>query len=124
MTTPLRDVDGQPLTFRRGTSPSHTFAVKVAETGLPKSLIGATEVSLAIGATKAAASRLLLLTLADGMSHDGAGGVVTATFTIAQTEALPPGQLWAELWIRDAAGNRDLVAAGSCVVFESLINVA
>lgn len=123
MTTELLDSAGKRLTIRRGTTPSPTFAVKVAGTTTPKSLIGASEVSLAIGTSPAATSRLLLLTLADGITHDGAGGVVTAAFSAEQTEALPVGQLWAELWVTDAAGVRDLVGAGVCAVLDTLIGL-
>ena len=123
MTTRLRDINGDRLTLRRGTSPTLIFAVVEAGTTTPKSLIGATEVSLAIGAKNSAAARTLLITLEEGITHDGAGGLVTVTLTAAQTEALPVGTSWAELWITDSTGQRDLAGAGACAVVDTLITV-
>jgi hypothetical protein len=123
MTSPLVDSDGDVLTIHRGTSPTHTFAVVIEGTSTPKPLTGATEVTFAIASGRAAASRDLMLTLGSGTSHDGSGGVVSVAFTKEQTEALPVGRRWAELWITDSGGRRDLVAAGACIVKDSLTTV-
>jgi hypothetical protein len=123
MTTLLRDVDGQPMTIRRGTSPTFVFNVTEAGTTTPKNLNGATEVSLAIGLSRHARARDLLLTLGDGISHDGPGGTVTAALTAVQTEALPTGTRWAQLWITDFEGRRDVPGEGECVIYDSLVSV-
>jgi hypothetical protein len=61
------------------------------------------------------------------VTHDGAGGHVTVVLTAAQTELLPApggiGKRWAELWVTDLEGRRDLVAAGPCFVYDTLIYV-
>ena len=124
MTSKLVDDKGRHLTIRRGTSPSHTFAITVEGTTQPKNLTGATEVTLAIASSREATTRDLTLTLDGGVSHTGTGGVVTVTLTDAQTEGLAARKMgWAELWITDAAGRRDLVAEGRCEVLDTLITL-
>lgn len=124
MTTKLLDANGQAPTFYRGTSPSLTFAVTVAGTSTPKDLTGASEASFAIAPYRAAASRDLLLTLGDGVTHNDTGGVVTVALTAEQTEALPVGRRWLELWITDSQGRRDMVGAGDCFIYDTLITVS
>ena len=122
MTTTLLDADGNPPTVRRGTSPTMTFAIKNAD-GTAKNLTGATEASFAVARAANATTRLLLIELGNGVSHDGDAGNVSVTFTDLQTEALPPGPLWCELWITDFTGLRDLPGAGSFIVYDSLVTV-
>lgn len=123
MTTTLLDEDGNELTIRRGTSPTHIFACVLKGTSTPKNLTGATEVTLAIAAGRNAASRDLMLTLASGITHDDAGGIISAAFTKEQTEALPVGRRWAELWVTDSDGRRDIVGDGVCKVLDTLTTV-
>lgn len=124
MTSKLVDDKGRHLTIRRGTSPSHTFAITVEGTTEPKNLMGAIEVTFAIASSREAAARDLMLTLDNGVSHNGTGGVVTVSFTKDQTEGLAARKMgWAELWITDAAGRRDLVAEGRCEVLDTLITL-
>lgn len=124
MTSRMIDGDGKPLTIRRGTSPSYVFAVTVEGTGAAKDLTGATEATFAIGLSRGAQARDLTLTLGNGVEHDGTGGTITVSLTSAQTEALPldnSGRRWAELWVRDSAGRRDLIAADQCLILDTLI---
>ena len=122
MTTFLIDANGNPPTIRRGTTPTFTFAVKNPD-GTPKNLLGATEATFAIAFDRNPAARDLQLTLGSGVSHDGTGGNVTVVFTASQTEALPLGLRWAEIWITDSAGRRDLVGEGKCPILETLVTV-
>lgn len=122
---PLLDTDGNPLTIRRGTSPTLQFEVHERTFGFPpKSLVGATEITFMIAARRSATVVDLMVTLGDGVSHDGTGGVVTVELTSAQTESLsaPGGKStrWVELWITDIDGKRDLAGAGVCIVYDTL----
>jgi hypothetical protein len=122
MTTTLADAAGNPPTIRRGTSPTFTFAVKNPD-GTPKNLVGATEATFAIAFDRNPAARDLQLTLGDGVTHDGADGNVTVAFTKEQTDALPVGNRWCELWLTDFAGSRDLVGEGKIAIIETLVTV-
>lgn len=123
MTTQLIDIDGQRLTIRRGTSPTHVFQVYEQGTTTPKNLVGATETTLAIGFDQNTVVRDLMLTLGNGVTHNGAGGLISVSFTTVQTEALPVGLRWAELWITDSSGRRDLSGAGPAIITDSMITV-
>ena len=123
MTTTLIDTFGRPLTLRRGASPTHVFNVVEEGTSNPKNLTGASEITFAIAPSAKSNTRLLELTLDDGVTHTGDGGVVSVPFTAAQTEALPVGTLYCELAITDFDGRRDVVGAGDCIVHDSLVAV-
>jgi hypothetical protein len=123
VTTTLIDTTGQPLTIRRGSSPTHTFNILEAGTTNPKNLIGATEVTFVIAAGRRATKRDLMLTLGNGTSHNGAGGVVSVAMTAAQTEGLPDGDRYCELWVTDLEGRRDVVGEGLCKVLNTLVTV-
>lgn len=123
MTSALIDSRGQPMQIRRGTSPTFTFNITEAGTTNPKNLTAASEITMAISARREARGYNLVLTLGNGVSHDGEGGHVTVVLTKEQTEALPTGSKWVELWITDNQGRRDLPGAGQCLVLDSLITV-
>lgn len=128
MTTTLLDADGNPPTIRRGESFKFTFAVtdpSISPTA-PKNLTGALEVSFMIGFDRTAIERDLILTLADSpttVSHDDDGGNVTVQGSAEQSEALPYGTRWCELWITDATGQRRLVGEGACPVHDTMATV-
>jgi hypothetical protein len=123
MTTTLQDIDGNLMTIRRGTSPTFVFNVVEHGTTNPKNLVGATEISLTIAARRQARARDLVLSLGTGITNGGANGVVTVVMTKQQTEALPTGNRWSELWITDLNGRRDLVGEGVCVVLDTTSHV-
>lgn len=111
------------MTIRRGTTPTFVFNVVEQGTAEPKNLVGATEVTLAIGVRREARERDLMITLGAGVTHNGTGGVITAILTAEQTEGLPIGHRWAELWITDLQSRRDLIGEGTCIVLDTLITV-
>jgi hypothetical protein len=117
------DSDGNTIQWRRGTSPTHTVQVYEKGTTNPKNLTGATEIAFAMGAARGATARQLLLNMSDGITHNGAGGVISIPFSTAQTEAMTPGRPWCELWITDSAGRRDLILEGLGEVFDTLIDL-
>jgi hypothetical protein len=125
VTTTLIDADGNPPTIRRGTSPTFVFPIEdlTVSPTQPKNLTGASEVAFCIARYAGAQSLDLSLTLGTGTSHDGVGGNVTVVMTKEQTETLPYGHRWCELWITDNAGRRDIVGEGECVIMDNLSNL-
>lgn len=128
MTTTLLDTNGDPLMIRRGTSPTHTFQVYEQGTTTPKNLTGASEVTFVIAFDRNAASRDLMLTLGNGITHNDAGGLVSVSMTAQQTEALGITGIsavnrWCEIWITDSQGRRDLVGEGPCIIYDSTVTV-
>lgn len=123
MTSPLVDIAGATLSIRRGTSPTHTFAIKNRD-GTAKNLVGATEITFAVAESRDAEIRDLQVLLGAGTSHDGESGIVTLVLTATQTESLPIGMRWCELWITDSIGRRDVVGEGWCPVYDTLVAVS
>jgi hypothetical protein len=118
MTSPLYDTSGQALTLYRGTSLPYVINVLDADTNGPKNLEGATECSVVISARPQASTRDLVLTLGNGVSHNGVGGTITFIPSKEQTEALPLGKRMAEVWVTDLEGRRD-VFTGPCYVIDT-----
>jgi hypothetical protein len=119
----LVDTSGERLTIARGTSPILTFNVIDKFTGETKNLTGAAECTFVLAAYSSASARDLVLTLGDGVAHNGVGGTVTVSLTTAKTEALPLGHnRWAELHLTDSQGRRDVIG-GYCDVVDTLTTV-
>ena len=121
MTQYFRDRDGRPLTIVRGSARTDRYHVHDLQ-GNPKDLTGATECSFLLAASPSAEALDLHLTLGNGVAHTSSDGAVVVEISTAQTEALPLGELWGELVIRDAAGTRDAIG-GMVRVVDSLVTV-